>query len=192
MNISHIEESCLIYGPGIRYVIWTQGCSIKCKGCWNKETWSFKEKKLKSTSELYNDILKVKKLEGITILGGEAFDQYDELLNLVKKIREIELSIILYTGYSLKELKKNKKTEIFNFIDVLITGRYEEDKRNINSGGLVGSYNQEIFFYSKKYSKNDLVELNESEISIDENGKISIYGYETSDLKKNIKINDNK
>lgn len=184
MNISHIEENCLIYGPGIRYVIWTQGCSIKCKGCWNKETWSFKEKKLKSTSELYNDILKVKKLEGITILGGEAFDQYDELLNLVKKIRETKLSIILYTGYSLKELKEIKKTEIFNFIDVLITGRYEEDKRNINSGGLVGSYNQETLFYSKKYSKRDLVELNESEVSIDENGKISIYGYETEDLKK--------
>ncbi|WCC45659.1 hypothetical protein PJW08_06370 [Tenacibaculum finnmarkense] len=49
---------------------------------------------------------------------------------------------------------------------------------------MVGSYNQEIIFYSKKYSKNDLVELNESEISIDENGKISIYGYETEDLKK--------
>lgn len=183
MNISHIEENCLIYGPGIRYVIWTQGCSIKCKGCWNKETWSFKENNLKSTSELYNDILKVKKLEGITILGGEAFDQYDELLNLVKKIRRTELSIILYTGYSIKELKNSNKTDIFNLIDVLITGRYEEDKRNINSGGLVGSYNQEIFFYSKKYSKNDLVELNESEVSIDENGKISIYGYETEDLK---------
>ncbi|WP_370425056.1 4Fe-4S single cluster domain-containing protein [Tenacibaculum dicentrarchi] len=184
MNISHIEENSLIYGPGIRYVIWTQGCSIKCKGCWSKDTWSFKTKNIKSTIELLTNITKDKELEGVTILGGEAFDQYNELLDLIKEIRKTKLSIILYTGYKITELKREKKTEVLEFIDVLITGRYVEEKKNIQSGGLVGSYNQEIIFYSKKYSKNDLVELNESEISIDENGKISIYGYETEDLKK--------
>ncbi len=183
MNIAHIEETSLIYGPGIRFVIWVQGCSIRCKDCWNKEMWSFENKDIISTNQIFDKIKNTPQIEGVTILGGEPFDQYDELFVLVKNIRKTNLSIILYTGYLLSELEKNNKRGILDFIDILITGRYDKRYRTIR-GGLIGSSNQEIHFCTDRYTINDLVNLNESEISIDENGKISILGYEVNDLQQ--------
>jgi len=177
MNIAHIEEQSYIYGAGCRFVIWTQGCSIRCKDCWNKEMWSFKTKNEISIKKLFEKIINEKTyIEGITILGGEPFDQYEELLTLVKQIRETDLSIILYTGYSLIELKNKNNTEILNLIDIIITDRYDKNYRTEN-GGLIGSSNQEIKFSTKKYTKNDLPKNNEIEISINENGQINMYGY---------------
>ena len=177
MNIAHIEEQSFIYGPGCRYVIWTQGCSIRCKDCWNKEMWSFNKKNEISINELFKKIIAEKEyIEGVTILGGEPFDQYDELLSLIKQIRKTDLSIILYTGYSQNELKDKNKTEILDYIDIIITDRYDKNYRTEN-GGLIGSSNQKIIFLTNRYSKNDLSKNNEIEISINENGQINMYGY---------------
>ena len=181
MNIAHIEETSLIYGPGIRFVIWVQGCSIHCKGCWNKEMWSFKTKSQYSIEKLISKIKETKNIEGVTFLGGEPFDQYKELLLLVKEINKINLSIVLYTGYEIFELKQCDKTEIFNYIDILISGRFIENFKTMQ-GGLIGSSNQDIIFFSNKYTTKDIPDFNENEISIEDNGKVIIYGYETNDL----------
>ena len=183
MNIAHIEETSLIYGPGIRFVIWTQGCSIRCRGCWNKEMWSFKTKYEYSIGELITKIRNSNNIEGVTILGGEPFDQYDECLNLVEQIRKLNLTTIVYTGYEIKELKANNKNEIFKHIDILVTGPFVENLKT-SEGGLIGSTNQKIIFFTNKYNEQDLVKNNESEISIDENGKITAYGYYKYDLQK--------
>lgn len=139
--------------------------------------WSFDTKNEISTDELLEKIIKEKEcIEGITILGGEPFDQYKELLILAKQIRKTDLSIIIYTGYSHSELKDKNKTEILDFIDIIITDRYDENYRT-EKGGLIGSSNQEIKFLTKKYSEKNLSKNNEIEISINENGQINMYGY---------------
>lgn len=177
MNIAHIEEQSFIYGSGCRYVIWTQGCSIRCKDCWNKEMWSFDKKNEISTNELFEKIIAEKEyIEGVTILGGEPFDQYEDLLTLIKQVRKTDLSIIIYTGYSQNELKDKNRTEILDYTDIIITDRYDKNYRT-EKGGLIGSSNQEIRFLTKRYSKNDLSKNNEIEISISENGQINMYGY---------------
>jgi len=177
MNIAHIEEQSIIYGPNSRFVIWVQGCSIHCNGCWNKEMWSFKTKNIITTTSLFKQIEKEKKsIEGITILGGEPFDQYEELLSLLKQIRKIELSIIVYTGYSIEEITNKQETEVLNYIDIIITNQFDENQKT-EKGGLIGSSNQEIVFLTNRYSKNDLSKQNEIEISINENGQINMYGY---------------
>jgi len=177
MNIAHIEEQSFIYGPGCRFVIWTQGCSIRCKDCWNKDMWSFETKNEISTDKIFEKIINEKKyIEGITILGGEPFDQYENLLTLIKQVRKTDLSIILYTGYRLNELKDKNRTEILDYIDIIITDRYDKNYRTEN-GGLIGSSNQEIIFLTNRYSEKDLSKNNEIEISINENGQINMYGY---------------
>jgi anaerobic ribonucleoside-triphosphate reductase activating protein len=177
MNIAHIEEHSFIYGPGCRFVIWSQGCSIRCNGCWNKEMWNFEIKNEISANELFELIVKEKKLiEGVTILGGEPFDQYEELLILVKLIRETELNIIIYTGYTQNELVDKKNTEIFNYLDILISEKYDKSLR-ITNGGLIGSSNQRITFLTDKYSQNDLPTTNEIEVSIDSMGTVTTFGY---------------
>ncbi|MCC5945688.1 MAG: anaerobic ribonucleoside-triphosphate reductase activating protein [Bernardetiaceae bacterium] len=177
MNITHVEEYSFIYGPGCRYIIWVQGCSIHCKGCWNKDMWSFETKEEISVEKLVDRILKEKDfIEGVTLLGGEPFDQYTELLSLVKTLYQHNLSVILYTGYEKEELKHKNYTEVLNYIDILISGRYVEKLRNMNLG-LVGSSNQEITFYSDRYTSQSLSKTNQVEISITKTGKVLLYGY---------------
>ncbi len=177
MNIAHLEEYSFIYGPGCRYVIWVQGCSIRCNGCWNEEMWNFETKQKFSVNELINRILKEKEfIEGVTILGGEPFNQYNELFELSKQIFENKLSLILYTGYEKKELENKNYLVILNYADILISGRYNENYRNMQLG-LIGSSNQTIDFYSNRYCMNDLAKTNEIEITIMNSGEIQLYGY---------------
>jgi anaerobic ribonucleoside-triphosphate reductase activating protein len=177
MNIYHLEDSSFIYGPGCRYVIWVQGCSIRCKGCWNKEMWPFDIVNDIPVNEMVSFILKEKDIiEGVTILGGEPFDQFDELLELTKQIKKMDLSIIVYTGYEKKELVQKHYLDILNYIDVLISGRFIEHQKTLQTG-LTGSSNQLIECISDKYTNDCFVTSNEVEISILETGAIDIYGY---------------
>lgn len=183
MNVAHIEEHSFIYGSGCRFVIWTQGCSIRCKDCWNKEMWDFDKKNIISTKQILEQIINEKEyIQGVTILGGEPFDQYDKLITLIKEIRKIDLSIILFTGYTIQELKQKKYTEIFDYVDILITERFDSEYKT-QKGGLIGSSNQKIIFLTDKYSEKDLSSTNEIEISINQNGEMTLYGYPNENNK---------
>lgn len=129
MNVAHIEKQSFIYGPGCRYVIWVQGCSIRCDGCCNKEMWSFDNRIVLSIEEILQDInSKINYIDGITLLGGEPLDQFDEVSKLILECKKICLSIMLFTGYELKEIKSKKMDSILKHIDILITGRYDKIK----------------------------------------------------------------
>ena len=178
MNIAYIAENSFIYGPGCRFVIWVQGCAIRCKGCWNQELWDFSTKNEISINELLVKISQeLPYIEGITVLGGEPFDQYSELLNLLKETKKRKLSTIVYSGYTKKKLVQKQMHEAFQYIDVLIAGPYIEKYRNVQTAGLIGSTNQKYYFFSDRYSIKDLTKFNETEIEIDESGRLTMYGY---------------
>ena len=99
INIAEILETSKIYGPGDRFVIWVQGCAIRCKGCWNQKMHSFEQKNLWHYNDLFERILSVSGIEGITFLGGEPLHQSKPLLKLVRKIKKHGLTIMLYTGF---------------------------------------------------------------------------------------------
>ncbi|MGP1577171.1 MAG: 4Fe-4S single cluster domain-containing protein [Treponema sp.] len=177
MNIAHIEAYSFIYGPGCRSVIWTQGCSIRCPGCWNKNLWDFTPNKEILVSDLVSRILKQKTfIEGITILGGEPFDQYTELFKLCKALADENLSLIVYSGYEKQVLIDKGYAPLFHCIDVLISGPYIESLRSMELG-LIGSSNQRTDFFTNRYSAADLVKTNEIEISFTDTGSMQIYGY---------------
>lgn len=175
MRLSHVNPNLNIYGFEPSYTIWVQGCSIKCKGCWNKDTWDFHGGYNEDVINIIEDIKK-SKMQCVTILGGEPFDQYDELYQLALLIKENNISIILYSGYTYSQLKKQNKSSIFKLVDVLITGPYIEKKRNIKNQ-LYGSTNQEIHFISNKYSVNDIVNGTYVEVIINPSGSVQVYGY---------------
>ncbi len=187
MYLNH-QENSFIYGPGLRRVLWTQGCSLRCKGCWNKEMWEFNKNSYVEIDDLVADILTDKELEGITLLGGEPLDQFEASLELLKKIKtQSQLSIILYTGYEIPEIFQTNKQEIIPFADILITGRFEPSQRNLQTNGsLIGSDNQQIIFISKRYSKKDIPEKNQVEITLS-HSEISILGYPAGLNKNNLK-----
>ncbi|MFK4784808.1 4Fe-4S single cluster domain-containing protein [Fusobacterium sp. MFO224] len=175
MNINSYENSSFIYGPGERFIIWTQGCSIRCKGCWNEKMHSFKKVNEIGCKELLKLVVD-SEVKGVTFLGGEPFDQYKELLEIAKKLYELNISVIIFSGYEKFELIRDEKNEIFKYIDILIYGRYVESKRNINLQWR-GSENQVVDFLSDRYSEKELIDGNYVEIIIENDGSLKILGF---------------
>jgi len=176
-NIAHIEPQSHIYGPGSRFVVWFQGCSLGCSGCWNQQMWSFASQTLIHRRELFDRIVQTPNLHGISLLGGEPLQQA-QIIWLLEKIRqETELTIFLYTGYSLSELEdKHEWSAVLRDCDVVITGRYQESLRDTNLQWR-GSKNQLIVYPPLSRITEQPTQTNEVEVIIDETGKITILGY---------------
>ena len=157
LQIGNIESMSYIYGPGQRFVIWIQGCSLACKGCWNQQFWSTSGGSLFQVSELLEMIQSIPNTEGITLLGGEPLQQPDAVLELIRGVKAIGLSVFLYTGYTRKEFDETM-AECASMSDILVCGRYIESQRN-DSLRWRGSENQKIEFPTTRYQGLQLDEV---------------------------------
>ncbi|WP_413693100.1 4Fe-4S single cluster domain-containing protein [Psychromonas sp. KJ10-2] len=176
-NYANITKGSDIYGPGKRYVIWLQGCTLGCKGCWNTDMWPHKEKNLIDREALFIDILSVTDISGVTILGGEPLEQCENVLWLLNKLQSTKFDCMLYSGYSYSEILGNALfSQVLKLVDIMVTGRFELSLRDVNLRWR-GSTNQEVLFFTDKYKAEDYEECNEVEIHIGEFGEIDILGY---------------
>ena len=100
ISVSRIHFPVTTLGPGRRLGIWFQGCSIRCPGCISMDTWA-EGRGNTTVEEVVNSIIPwISKADGITISGGEPFDQPDALLELTARIRsKTEADILVFTGY---------------------------------------------------------------------------------------------
>ena len=131
-----------------------------------------------SVASLIEDIKQLgERIEGITVLGGEPFEQTEGLLELVKCCKEKGYTVILFTGFFYEQLlRQREKREILSYTDLLIDGPYIEDKRDFTRPW-VGSSNQKYIFLSERYSEKDLKEVkNKLEIRISKEGGIWVNG----------------
>ena len=129
-----------VLGPGKRIGIWTQGCSIRCKGCMSQHTWDFDETKQLSIDEIINR-LQTYPSKKITLSGGEPLDQKDMLVFLATLREKGYNDILLYSGYE-KEKIYAEYAEILKYIDVLVCGSFQE---GLDTDKLYkGSKNQEM------------------------------------------------
>ena len=189
LYLYHFEAKTTVLGPGIRSGVWFQGCNFRCEGCLATDSWE-KEKGFKlSVDTLLEMIIKQKDIEGVTISGGEPFLQSLSLAYLIKKIKEKNkrLSVMIYTGFTLKELLLSslKGAKEIGFIlkncDILVDGRFE--KTNRIKDPWRGSSNQKIYFLTKRYSLKDYKKAYKlsNEIHINKDGKIFISGIPTKE-----------
>lgn len=130
-------------GVGLREVVYVAFCTHKCPNCQNEKYWNDKGEEY-----LIDDVVeKLYKnpLTDITISGGDGLTiQYENTLELCKRLKQKgNKNIWLYTGYTLEELTKLKKSKILDYIDVLVDGRFEIDKRDTTLK-FRGSSNQRI------------------------------------------------
>ena len=156
INLHSTIKSSRVNGPGDRFVIWTQGCRKMCKNCYNPETWSHYRNNLVDIDLLVEEI-KNSSISGVTISGGDPFEQPEELFYLLGKIKQLDLSdgVIVFSGYTIDEIRvREELRKSLDYIDVLIDGLYIEEKRITN--GLAGSSNQEFHFLSDKISRDSL------------------------------------
>ena len=185
LNIYKIIKNTEVEGPGRRFCIWTQGCSRHCKGCFAKQTWEFGVGKSFTVDDLWNEIKAENGIEGITLLGGEPFEQAEPLAILTTLVKNSGYSVVCFTGYTYEELKNSKNsgvTALLNNIDLLIDGNFIQDKFDLTRPW-VGSSNQRYLFLTDYYKPEDIKKYkNKIEIRIAGNGKLEINGMD--DFKK--------
>ena len=138
MRIAGTLSCSLVNGYGVRYVIFCQGCTHHCVGCQNPETWDLKGGKEISVEELVKDILKHRRIDGVTLSGGDPFYQQDECVSLLKLLPE-HLDIWIYTGFKYEDIKD---TQLAQMADYIVVGKFEQDKKI--TGKMYGSSNQRI------------------------------------------------
>ncbi len=145
MHISHWLYPVHVLGPGSRLVLWTQGCSRHCKGCVSPE---FRpsggtDYPVEELSKELNTILRRDALQGVTISGGEPFEQAEDLFALCHSLACDD--ILVYSGWTYTEICRQFSMELpHSGIGVLITGPYVEELND--NLPLRGSSNQEIVF----------------------------------------------
>ncbi len=134
-------------GPGRRSVVQVSGCSIRCPGCFVPQTHERENGKFTSISSIVSEIAANRDAhDGVTILGGEPFDQPGPLAELVARLRHQDIHIIIYSGYTLDVLIQRKLPSIdyiLTHIDLLIDGPYLA-KMNAGAGEYRGSRNQRL------------------------------------------------
>lgn len=151
---SPITVDSIVDGPGLRAVLWTQGCIHNCKGCHNPQTHNLLSGFETDTNTISEQIKKLRLHRGVTLSGGEPFLQTEALIEVAKVCKENNLDVWAYTGYTFDELIDRKNPAYFNnlnllrHIDVLVDGRFIESKRDINLK-FRGSSNQRIIDVKK-------------------------------------------
>lgn len=169
MHYADIKPVDVSNGPGVRVSVFVSGCTHFCKNCFNSEAWSFSYGK-PFTKETINKILELLSpdyISGLSILGGEPFHPYNQkdVLTLVKTVKEKypEKSIWCYTGYDydkeilgpLSRFYKEPK-ELLKYIDILVDGRFEEDKKDLRLK-FRGSSNQRIIDIKKSLQTREVI-----------------------------------
>lgn len=169
MNYADIKKYDVANGPGVRVSVFVSGCTHYCPGCFNKEAWDFNYGKpfTEETIDYIIGLLNFPHYAGITFLGGEPFEQNNQigLLPLAKKVKETypDKSIWCFSGYDFekdimgymyKEWPETK--EFLSYIDVLVDGEFVEAKKDLNLR-FKGSSNQRTIKVNDSIKKGEII-----------------------------------
>jgi anaerobic ribonucleoside-triphosphate reductase activating protein len=171
-------------GPGMRTCIWMQGCSINCVGCWNPKALAFNA----SCAKQYDPVdfakfiaeTSASKIIGLSLSGGEPFDQAQELCTFLAEIKVLRSNwnIFAWTGYTIDAIKKSNehKVLLLSLIDLVIAGPYVSSKRTLELRWR-GSSNQTLHAQTPEGDKmrNQISDSIEFHINVD--GTYSATGF---------------
>ncbi len=160
LNVATTMARSRANGPGVRAVIWVQGCTIGCPGCYNNFTHPHASNKLSSPEKIAEWINSIDGIEGITFSGGEPFEQalaISSVIDIVNSKRENPLSVFIFTGFEFEALSRSNDhavQKLLSMTDLLSSGPYIA---SLNQENLLwrGSSNQELIYLTKKYSNAD-------------------------------------
>ncbi len=160
-----LQTDSIVDGPGLRAVLWTQGCAHHCKGCQNPQTWNFNGGGLVPIEMVYEAIDELEYQDGLTISGGDPMYQPEACLKIAKYAKSKGLNIWVYTGFTYEELvelsKKNAiYMEFFKVIDVLVDGKFILEERDL-SLLFRGSRNQRLIDMSKTLKEHRVILFDE-------------------------------
>lgn len=157
LNVSSTMSRSRANGPGVRAVIWVQGCTIGCRGCYSASTHPHEASSLHRPSEIAEWLQSIPDIEGVTFSGGEPFEQAAAVVKTINSIREkmgSDFSVFVYTGYAIEFLRKSNDRnvhDLLNAIDILSAGPFDYKLRN-ETLLWRGSSNQSLHFLTNRYN----------------------------------------
>lgn len=168
LRIAGIQQDSIVDGPGIRYVIFTQGCPHHCPGCHNPQTHDPEGGKEADVQEILAQIAGNPLASGVTFSGGEPFLQAEALVPVAEEVKKLGKHLMIYTGYLYGQLAASDEPgvrRLLELADVLVDGPFVLEERDLTLT-YRGSSNQRVI---------DLVKTRES-------GEIVLYRSEYDDL----------
>lgn len=159
LRIAGTVQDSIVDGPGIRYVIFTQGCPHHCPGCHNPQTHDFAGGKDADVDEILGQIFSNPLASGVTFSGGEPFAQAEALAPIAEAVKARGKHLMIYTGYLYEELKKSERAgvqRLLELADVLVDGPFILEERNLTLS-YRGSENQRVIDLPKTRAKGNIV-----------------------------------
>lgn len=163
IRIAGTVEDSIVDGPGLRFVVFVQGCPHHCDGCHNPETHDFSGGKLTDTDALFEQCMENPLCSGVTFSGGEPFCQPEALYELGSRFKSAGKSLMCYSGWTFEELLKKSEHEeytkkLLEILDILVDGRFDIAKRSL-SLQFRGSSNQRLINVPESLKQGRAVEF---------------------------------
>jgi len=153
LRLAGRSDGCTVLGPGVRAVLWVQGCPFRCPGCVAPETLPFAGGEVVEVDTLAAELAGLAHIEGVTLSGGEPMSQAAALNRLIDCVRaRCDLSFVCYTGHTLDALQRKgsqAQRALLERLDVLIDGPFVQERHTDLRWR--GSDNQRVWFLSPRY-----------------------------------------
>ena len=186
LRIARTLTSTVSEGPGRRSAVWVQGCTIRCPGCFNPQLWTSRGGVVVDTVEFSETTLRealAAGVEGVTLLGGEPFEQAAPLALLGERFRAEGLSVMTFTGYEYDDLltwsaERADIAALLDATDLLADGPFLADRLD-STRPWIGSTNQSLRPLTERY-RNELAHdlpPDRVEVTIDPAGRIAVNGW---------------
>jgi anaerobic ribonucleoside-triphosphate reductase activating protein len=182
MQIAQVVPCTEAEGPGKRFAVWFQGCPLRCPGCCNPEFLPFKGGETRTPREMADRMRQARDetgIEGITLLGGEPTAHAPAAVALAVAARELDLSVMTFSGYTLEQLREMPEpavAELIALTDILVDGPYDREQPDTERRW-IGSRNQRIHFLTDRYHLDEQWRRrNTLEIRVDRTG-ITVNGF---------------
>lgn len=192
-HLHHVLPRSVANGPGIRFVVWSQGCSLGCPGCFNPETHApagagsagqvgkvgkvGKVGRRWQVGEVVDEVVaEVPSIEGVTLTGGEPLEQPQAVAAFCREVRaRTSLGIVVLTGFSRPEIETDPvRSAAVAAADMVIAGRYRAHQHL--GTGLRGSANKVYWARTGRYRPEDFAAVPEVEVTIGFDGMVTVTG----------------
>jgi anaerobic ribonucleoside-triphosphate reductase activating protein len=164
-------------GPGLRSVLWVQGCALRCEGCFNPDFQPFEGGYESPVNEVSALLLAQPDIEGVSFSGGEPFAQAAALAVVAEAVRAAGKGVLIFTGHDAGMLRASRSPAVQRLLaaaDMLAAGPYRRERAQ--SHPLLASANQELVYLTGRYRGAELGPRR-SEFRIGANGVVSATGF---------------
>lgn len=178
LRVARVLHGTTAEGPGLRTAVWFQGCSIQCKGCINPHLFSARGGTDTPVTEIVDQAITAG-VEGLTLIGGEPFDQPEAGAALAAEAQDKGLGVIAFSGYEYQSLlaRDDHTGEFLASVDLLIDGPYDAHNAE-KQRALVGSRNQRFIHLTERYKtyRPEFV-ANRVDVRVRPDGSIEVAGF---------------